>query len=446
VRPWTILAVLAALMAARTLVDWALVIASGVPTGYGEGAVAHAGQILARGGDPYGPLPPGTFVSANYPPLAYAVEALGAAAGPFTALRVANVVACCAVAGLVAWRARTSPDVAVALGASFIALFPVAAWTSGARVDPLAIALAAFAIVMASASPRRAIAAGVIGALALAAKPTAALPLLVVLGYLAWRERAVAIRFGASLAVAAVALLAVVLARFDAAGLWLHLVTYNAFPFDLRNPPLLAVLAVLVMGAYVAYAFREGDGRMRAYLVGAIGVVALGGHEGATVNYLLDLAAASCLALAPLARSRPGRPAALFAGQLAATLFLTTIGPLGPPPLAIQAARVDAARTVASGAVYAEDSAPLVAAGIEPVIDDSYVWARLVALGVRDDDVTPRVREGRFAAVLSDVPLDQLSDAPHYERQRWPDALVAAVLERYRLDRHEGALWIYVPR
>ncbi|HEV8534483.1 MAG TPA: hypothetical protein VGR87_02005 [Candidatus Limnocylindria bacterium] len=446
-RPWTILAAIAALLAARTMFDWLAVIVSGVPTGYGEGAVAHAGQILARGGDPYAPVAAGTFVSANYPPLAYTIAALGQALGPFTALRIANVVAALAVAALAAWRARSAPAVAVALGASFVALYPVAAWTSGARVDPLAVALAGIAIAVASREPRRAALAGALGALAIAAKPTAAVPLVVVLVYLAWRERTTAIRVAAAFTVAFAAVAALCLARFEARGLWEHLVVYNSFPYDLRNPVFLVLLALLLMGAYLVTALRFADGRMRAYLVGALGVVALGGHEGATINYLLDLAAASCIALAPLALSRPPIVAALFTGHLVATaILMSPIGPLAPPSLAVDRARVEAARSLAAGAVYAEDSGPLVAAGVEPVVDDAYVWARLVALGMRADDVTPRVREGGFVAILSDVPLDRMAEANLIERQRWPEQLVAAVLERYRLDRHDSTLWMYVPR
>jgi hypothetical protein len=438
--------VVAAVVAVRTLFEWAQIVISGVPTGYGEGAVAHAGQILAGGGDPYAPESPGSFVSANYPPLAYAVAAAGAALGPFTGLRIVNIAACCAVAILAGWRARSSPAVAVALGASFLALYPVAAWGSGARVDPIAVACTAFAVVTASADPRRAALAGVLGALALAAKPTAALPLLAVLAYLIWRDRTVAVRFGVALAAASVAVLAVVLVRFDASGLWRHLVTYNAFPYDVRNPVFLVALAVLLMGALVVIALYVADGRMRAYLFGALGVVALGGHEGATFNYLLDLAAASCIALAPLAARPPGRAPALLVSQLIATFILSTLGPLAPPSLATLSGRVAAARDLPAGAVYAEDSGVLVAAGREPVVDDTYVWARLVSLGMRADDVTPRVREGAFAAVVADVDLGQLHAAPVFEQQRWPPDLVSAVLQRYRLDRHDRTLWIYLPR
>ena len=52
----------------------------------------------------------------------------------------------------------------------------------------------------------------------------------------------------------------------------------------------------------------------------------------------------------------------------------------------------------------------------------------------------------RFRAVVSEADLEHLEEAPGFERQRWTPALARAVLERYRLDRHEGPLWIYVPR
>ena len=443
---WLVLTAIAALAAMHTIFDWAAIIASGAPIGYGEGAVAHAGQLLARGRDPYGLEPAGTFVSANYPPLAYAVEAIGATLGPFTALRVVNVTACVAIATVATLHARGSRFAAIAIGGSFLALYPVAVWGGSARVDPLAVALTAFSVVTASADPRRATIAGVLGALALAAKPTAALPLLTVLAYLAWRERPIAIRFGVALAASSLLVLAVMLLRFDGAGLWLHLVVHNALAFDVRNLLFLALLATVLMGAYVGGAMYVADGRMRAYLLGAAAVILLGGHEGATVNYLFDLAAASCVALAPMATRLPGRIPAVFAAQLVATLFLVTFGPLAPLDLAAYSARVETARTLGAGPVYAEDSGVLIASGIEPVIDDPYLWARLVALGVRSDDVTPRIRAAEFAAIVSFVPLDQLEGAPLFEQQLWPPPLVAAVLDRYRLDRRAGTLWIYVPR
>src|SRR5919204_66797 len=359
------LAAIAAAAALWNLVQWLAIVARGVPIGYGEGAVVHAGQILARGGDPYA-IDPSRFVSANYPPLGYVAVALGLPLGPFTGLRLANVVAACAIAAL---------------------------------------------------------------------------------AYLFWRERARGAQATLALAVAILAAGAVILLRFDPRGVYQHLVVYNAFPYDFRNPPLLLVLAVLLLGGYVLLALRLAEPALRAYVAGAVLVVLLAGHEGATINYLLDLAAASCLALAASARAWPAWGAPVLAGQLGATLLLTVVGPFAPPSLDALAARASIARDMPSGAAYyAEDSAVLVAAGIEPIVDDSFVWARVVALGARADDVTPRVASRSFAAIFSDVPLDDLERASELERLRWPAELARTVLTHYTLDRSIRGAYRYVPR
>jgi hypothetical protein len=60
--------------------------------------------------------------------------------------------------------------------------------------------------------------------------------------------------------------------------------------------------------------------------------------------------------------------------------------------------------------------------------------------------VLTQVASGRFRAVVSEADLEHLDAAPGFERQRWIPSLANAVIARYRLDRHEGPLWIYVPR
>jgi hypothetical protein len=224
-------------------------------------------------------------------------------------------------------------------------------------------------------------------------------------------------------------------------------VVHNAFPYDIRNPILLAALAVLLLGGFAGVAWRHADGTGRAYLAGAAGIVLLGGHEGATFNYLLDLAAASCLALARAPFPSGAIAPALLTGQILATLALTVFGPLAPPTPAQQAARVGVvAGLPRDAAYYAEDSGLLIAAGLRPAVDDPYVWARLVALGVRADDVTPRVEAREFRAIVSDGPLDQLASAPEFRRQRWPRALADAVLRHYQLDVSVPGAYRYVPR
>lgn len=445
-RAWLVPAVVAAALAARSIVEWLAIASSGTPIGYGEGAVAHAGQLLARGIDPYAVDQPG-LVSANYPPLAYAVVALGTPLGPFTGLRVANVIAACAVAIVIGWAARTDRAVAVTLGASFLALYPVWLWVPSNRVDTLAVALTLGAVVSLRAGPRGAAAFGLLGALALLAKPTAALPLGAVVAYGLWRDARTGALRAAALALAASAALVALLAVSDPAGLYEHLVVHNAFPYDPRNPALLIVLAAVLIGAFVALAAGYGDGLGRAYLAGAAGVVLLGGHEGATINYLLDLAAASCLAIAPLARRVSRWAPPLLAGQLLATLALSSVGPFARAGLEAHAARAAIVEGLPRGGLYyAEDSALLVAAGIEPYIDDTYVWAHQVALGRREDDVTPKVESRSFAAVIADVPLDAIGRAPQFNRDRWPPALVEAVLREYTLDASARGAYRYVPR
>jgi len=87
----------------------------------------------------------------------------------------------------------------------------------------------------------------------------------------------------------------------------------------------------------------------------------------------------------------------------------------------------------------------LVAVGLDPEVDELFVWSHLVVLGRLPDEVTPRVRRGEFATVTSSVPLDQL-DAWPVQRERWLPALAAAVLERYRLESSGPGFYRYVPR
>jgi hypothetical protein len=99
------------------------------------------------------------------------------------------------------------------------------------------------------------------------------------------------------------------------------------------------------------------------------------------------------------------------------------------------------------GRYLTEDSGLVVANGLSPVIDDLFLWSRLVESGVVNaDPIVSQVRDGRVDAVIAEVDLEHLDAAPAFERQRWAGLLVRAVLERYRLANHVGRLWIYEPR
>lgn len=443
---WLILATVALVLAALTLLRWAATLSADIPALYGEGAVVHAGRLVAEGADPYAMPAPGTFVAANYPPLSYALVALLAPLGIFTPYRVVSALAALSLAALIAWRARRSPLAAAALAASFLALFPLAIWGTAVKPDLLAVALTAFAVVCAGPSWRDASVSGALGALAVAAKPTAAVPLAVVLVYLLWRERASGVRTALALG-SALAILAVAAAlRFAPSGIITHVVDWNALPYSMAQTGLLALAAALTLAAFAALGALRGGGRMRAYVLGAGLVVLLGGREGATVNYLLDLAAASMLALAPAAAVPAVVPLTL-AAQLAVSAAAVSLGVFAPDDLAPWRARVAVARELdPAKPQLSEESGVLIAAGIEPLVDDLFLWSRVVSRGALPDTITPLVGRGEIATVLSDVPLERLDEARAYERQRWPPALVRAVLERYARASGGDGVYRYVPR
>lgn len=306
-------------------------------------------------------------------------------------------------------------------------------------------------------------------ALAALAKPTALLPALALLIWAALRSRPVLRPLVVGLAAGGVVGLAAILA-LGPGDVWRHVVTWNALSWSAAEAAALAFLALATIGAALVTALLvRGDGApigsrgprgprgpIGAYTVAAVAIVWLGGREGATINYLLDLAAATSLALAaaaPRLRASALYPLAAIAQLVIATLVIDphailpdrrpTTGAWGDP------ARIAVARVAfPPGAILAEDSGLLVASGRAPVIDDLFLWSHLVARGLIDPaPVLAAVNEGRYAAVVSAVELDRLGDAPGYERSRWDPGLVSAVRSRYVLvARLDGPLYLYRPR
>jgi len=438
--------VAAAIIAMPSMWAWSAAPGRPGPLEYGEGSVAHAGQLIARGADPYAPEAPGRFVAAIYPPISYAVAAAGERFGPFVALRLAALAATIAVAVLVAVMTRRRGLAAIALGVAYLATYSVRAWAGAHRPDDLAVLFTAGAVVAAGSSWRRAAAAGVLGALAIFTKQTAVVPLGFVLLYLLARDRVAGRRLAVTLGTSVVALGAASALFFGPSGLVDHLIGRNATEYAIDDAAAFGVLAILTIGAFVLVALRIGTGRMRAYLFGAFAVVLLAGREGASVNFQLDLGAAAVLgiATAPLLRGR-GVPL-LLAAQLVAVWAVAALASLpGAATTVVPAAAPPAAIAWSGTHHLVEDSGLLVAAGIEPEVDELFVWSHLVALGRLPDEVTPRVRSADFASIVSSVPLDQLDSWP-VQRQRWLPALAEAVLERYRLESSGPGFYRYVPR
>ena len=394
------------------------------------------------------------FVAANYPPLYLWLAGLDLG-DPFLAGRLASIAATVAVAGLIVWRARASPLAAAALGVGWLAVAPVALWGAALKPDLVALALTVAAVLL--VERRAGLPAGALLVLAVFAKPTALLPAITLIGWAATRDRRVVRRLLLGSAAGAAAGL-VVIAAFGPADVWRHVVTWNALPWSAGEAATVAYLAVATVGAALVAAvlLRPLPGPVGAYLAAAAGIVILGGREGATINYLLDLAAASSLALAaaaPRVRASMLYPIAAVLQLAVATLVLDphailpdrrpTTGAWGDP------ARIAAARTAfPPGPILAEDAGLLLASGRVPVIDDLFLWSRLVASHAIDPaPILAAVSAGRYAAVVSAIDLDRSSEAPAFEQARWDPGLVAAIRSRYVLTgRLDGSLYLYRPR
>jgi hypothetical protein len=450
---WLVLAAVSVPLALVAVGRWLWALVQRGPVLYGEGAVAQA-ALFSRYGLEYGPYPADPiFVAANYPPLYFHLAGLGG--DPFVVGRVLSIGATLFVAGAVAYRARGGGRLfAAALAASWLACAPVAIWGAAVKPDLVALVLIVGAVLALDA--RRAALAGALAALAVWTKPTEGLPAVALLVYLVALDRRSALRFAGAGIVALVVAAAVT--HLPDAAMFEHVVTWNALDWHPDQAFLLAVLGLLVAGAsLVALGVLRPRDAVGAYAIGALGVVVLGGRDGATINYLLDLLAAAWLAMAGAASVRTSRllPVAIVAQTLLAILLLDPLGIL--TGRAISTGAWEAPGRTASllgirgvgaidlGPMLVEDSGLLVATGRFPQVDDLFLWSRL-----QDRRSDPRlvaaVISGSFIAIVSESDLAHLDTAPLWARQRWHPTLVAAVLERYRLDRSENGLFIYTPR
>jgi hypothetical protein len=451
---WAAYLVLAAGLALYALTQWLSALWNRVPVLYGEGAVANAAR-LARDGIAYLDPDPSRFVAANYPPLYFHLASI---VDPFITGRVASIAATLAVAGMVFVSARPAGRlVAAALTAGWLALAPVMIWGPALKPDLVALALTVLAVVLLDRRRELAPIAGFALVFAALTKPTALLPAAALVAWLAWSDRTTLVRCGFGAAVAVVAA-AITVYMDSVPDVWRHVVTWNALAWSPDQAVSVAVIGVVVIGVPLGMAAltRGFSGARAAYLAGALAIVVLAGREGATINYLLDLTVATALSLSAVApRFRVG---ALLPALAIAQLVLGTaiVDPLRVVPgrVPLTGAWGDPSRVtiiapeLARGVpLLVEDSGLVLARGVAPTVDDLFLWSRLVERGTIDAlPIVNQVTSARFGAIVSEADLEHLDLAPGFERQRWTDVLARAVLARYRLDRHEGPLWIYVPR
>ena len=450
---WYAYGAVAGVLTVVALFGWGRALAAAGPVLYGEGAVAHA-ALLARTFDLYRDAGGASFTAANYPPLYIVGASIGE---PFITGRLLSIAATLSVAGLITWRGRaggrTVPAV-VALG--WLALAPVAIWGPALKPDLVALAFTVGAVL--SLERRRATLSAILIVLAILAKPTAIIVAIALYEWIATRDRALVRRWSVTVAIGTV-IAAVTLAPFGYADLWKHVIVWNALPWSVEQAALLAFLGVVVLAALVGGAIvtRAIRGPIAAYCVAGAVIVLLGGREGATINYLLDLSAAASLALvsaAPALARAPHYPAIALVNLVLAVALIDPLG-IVPGRTATTGAWGDPARITSVAAalagdesVLAEDSGLLVATGHRVVVDDLFLWSRLVVQGTVDPlPLLEDIRAARFTAIVSEADLGKLGEAAAYERARWEPSLVQATLVRYRLaSRLPGGLFVYRPR
>ena len=450
---WSVYGAVAGVMAVLAVAAWGRALLGAGPVLYGEGAIAHA-ALLMRTLDTYREAGGASFTAANYPPLFIAAAAIGE---PFVVGRLLSVSATLTVAALIAWRARGAGRlVAGTLAFGWLALAPVAIWGSALKPDLVALALTTGAVL--AVERRRARLSAALIVLAVLTKPTAVVVAVGLLVWLVLRDRTL-LRRWLGMAGAVIAIAAVALVPLGYAGLWRHMIAFNALPWSADQALLLVFLAVVILAAIAGTAIvtRALRGPIGAYCAAAVVIVAFGGREGATINYLLDLSVAASLALAAVAPAlarAPAYPVVAVADLLLATALLDPLG-IVPGRIATTGAWGDQARIASAsaalagdGSVLAEDSGLLVATGHRVVVDDLFLWSRLAAQGTIDPlPLLEAVRGARFTAIVSETDLGKLSEAAGYERARWEASLVRAIELRYRLaSRAAGGLFIYRPR
>jgi len=419
------------------------------PLLYGEGAVAHA-AILARDRleytftAHYGDVTP-IFTAANYPPVYFHLAGLGD--DPFVTGRIASIAATLFVAGAIVWRARPAGWlVATVVALAWLGSVPVLQWGAAVKPDSVALAFTVGAVMALDRSrPRHALAGALVG-LAAMTKPTALLPALAMFVFVARTDPRAALRaLGSGLASAFV--VSVLTHGLDKASK-VHIFDWNALPwhFDLAASLVLLALLLLAVPLVTIAVTRPSRTIVTAYAVGAFGVVLLGGREGATINYLLDLSAAIALAVtgrAPMLALSARYPVAAIAQAAVAMLLLNPFGVVPGRAVTTGAwgdpTRIAAARDLPARSLV-EDSGLLIAYGREPLVDDIFLWSRVYAHAQETSSsfleggrLLAAVRSGEFDAIVSEVSLDSLDQIGGYERARWHPDLVAAILQRYSL-------------
>lgn len=470
------IALVAALLVTLGFVLWRWSRALGFPypLDYGEGPLLDHAVRLAQGGPGYvtpGAEPPWTVV--NYPPLYPLVNAaISLLAGPAywygRLLSMLGAVAAAAFAGLIVARI-THDKVAALVTALLMPAIPyLGYWALLARVDALALGLSLaglWCVVRGPTSTRWLIAA--VALLTAAAYTRQTYLLVAPLTAVCWlwpygRRRTVS--FVGALAASVLALgLALNLATHG--GFWFNVVTANVNPFDWTLLAIylsdiavhLPVLVLLLTGCVtITVRGRTEPARLIVpYTLGALAVLVTAGKTGSSVNYLLELGMALCLAsgfLLASARDSPRRRVTVVAALLLQTLYLLAF-PHGfydylRDTIDDRAISAQLSATVAAspGPILADEDLGFLPINGDPILLQPFEFRQLVLAGAWDQaPLLAMIEQRKFSLIM----IYTNHWTPPVQDQRWTPEMLTAIRTNYRvaevIHRGRGKTVIYRP-
>lgn len=413
---------------------------------YEEGNILNAALRITRGETPYSDPQGWPIVLNPYGPVMYyAVAGLVKIFGlGFVVPRMLVIGSTLAIGLIIALLIRRDPapwSMAVAFGAIYIALPPVATWMGTLRVDLPAVALGVAGLYAFVRRPARWWLAVVLFVTALFCKHTLLAPPAACALWLAihrdWRRLRNSLALGAALSLAGFAVIQVLTHGAFAFALF----ATHADPYSLQfywsqlREPLISNAPLLATGgAFVAWSLwtRRASLALLYLLTTTIATFTLG-KLGSNTNHLLEWFAAACWAagvlFAAILKSQRWPVAATITTCLmAAVLGFTTVrdrAGYDPRPLITDCALPYQLAAATDGPVLSENMGALLLAGKPVLVSNPFVYTQLVRAGKRRDQyIEQRVRSREFGLLL-------MSDTTGLLRQRWPDGVLAAVGEHY---------------
>ncbi len=434
---------------------------------YGEGAHLDRARELAEGRTIYPAIDHYPYKVDNYPPVydllcSFLVRASGVS---FWGGRTISVVSAMLVSLLVGVMAAAQTG-RKCYGAIAALLFPAAAgvayWSVLYRVDMLGLllSLAGLALVIRYEGTDRVLLATPMFLLSLYARQSLIAAPLSTFAYLLGRDRRRATIMIASL-LASSALTFLALNAATSGQFYLHIVKYTATTFIpiralqqylkfARSHPAFLVLAT----TYTIYALsRRRNSLIVNYFI-LSGLIALtAGKVGSSVNYFLEVIAASCILTGLLVNGletemqagKDGMEARSAASMLVATLLLFQLVAYANPPLPPPEAERDACLEVsgyirnASGMIISEDTGLLVVNG-KSIVLDPWIMTQLAKQGLWDQSTLIRDIEAKaFSLIVLRFDLEGQPSG------RFTAQAAEAMRENYTLLNKSGDFWIYGP-